>query len=102
MNTTSILIKTDLKVKKEAQKTAKELGLSLSAVVTRLLKEFVKQKTITFSAKDLPEIPNARTLSLLKKSEEDVKAGRVISFTSGTEALKYLTDEIERDQAIGH
>jgi antitoxin component of RelBE/YafQ-DinJ toxin-antitoxin module len=39
MNTASIFIKTDPQVKKEAQKTAKELGLSLSAVVTGLLKE---------------------------------------------------------------
>jgi antitoxin component of RelBE/YafQ-DinJ toxin-antitoxin module len=37
MNTASILIKTDLKVKQDAQKTAKEMGLSLSSVVTRLL-----------------------------------------------------------------
>jgi addiction module RelB/DinJ family antitoxin len=91
MNNASILIKTDPQVKKEAQQTAKELGLSLSSVVTRLLKEFVKAKTISFSANELDEIPNARTRALLKQAEEDLKQGNVSpKFHSADEMIDWL------------
>lgn len=65
MNTASILIKTEPKVKEEAQRTAKELGLSLSSVVTRLLKQFVETKTITYTAETLTNYAKAQ----LKKPE---------------------------------
>jgi addiction module RelB/DinJ family antitoxin len=71
MNTASILIKTDSQVKKEAQKTAEEMGLSLSAVVTRLLKEFIKRKAITFTSEELT--PYAK--EQLKKARNGRKAG---------------------------
>ncbi len=91
MNTASILIKTDIKVKQEAQRTAKEMGLSLSAVVTRLLKEYIKYKTITFRTKELEEIPNARTRALLKQAQEDRKAGRASPvFDSAEDAIAWL------------
>ncbi len=76
MSATSILIKTDSKVKLEAQRTAKELGLSLSAVLNGLLQQFVKTKTITFSAKELDEIPNEYFKRELKQARADWKAGK--------------------------
>src|SRR3954452_16197851 len=94
MNTTSIHIKIEPQIKQEAQKVASELGLSLSAVTKALLKQFIRTKHLSVGGNELPEIPNARTAALLKQSEEDVRAGRVISFNSGQEALDYLAREI--------
>jgi addiction module RelB/DinJ family antitoxin len=55
-NTTSLHIKIDSDLKRHAQQTARELGLSLSAVVKALLKEFIRIKRLSVSASDLPEI----------------------------------------------
>jgi addiction module RelB/DinJ family antitoxin len=87
MNTASILIKTDPQVKKEAQKTAKELGLSLSAIVTGLLKEFTRKKTITFMSEELTPYAKAQ----LKKAREDRKAGKASPiFDSADEMIAWL------------
>ena len=96
MNTASILIKIDPQVKARAQKTAEKMGLSLTSVINRYLKHFITAETITFSTRD--EIPNARTARLLKKSEEDVKTGKVIRFENPDDALAYLDRMIERER----
>src|SRR3954469_14720376 len=94
MNTTSLHIKIEPAVKERAQKTADELGLSLSSVVKVLLKQFIRTKQLSVS---LREIPNARLRKELQQAEEDIKAGRVISFASGKDALDYLDREIENE-----
>ena len=48
------------------------------------------------------EIPNARTRAHLKQSEEDIKAGRVLSFASAKEALAYLDKEIADEKNATH
>ncbi len=58
MNTTSLHIKIEPDIKREAQKTADELGLSLSAVTKALLKQFIRTKQLSVSTRDLPEIPD--------------------------------------------
>ncbi len=52
MNTKTILnLKTDKKLKNEAQKIAEEIGLSLSAILNSFLRQFVLDKEVTFSSK---------------------------------------------------
>jgi addiction module RelB/DinJ family antitoxin len=102
MNTTSLHIKIEPDIKREAQKTAEDLGLSLSAVTKALLKQFVRTKRLSVSSVDLPEIPNARTRRLLKQAEEDMKAGRGISFASAKEATAYLDKEIADEKNATH
>jgi addiction module RelB/DinJ family antitoxin len=46
---TMMNIKTDVDVKEEAQKIAKEMGLPLSSVVNAYLKEFVRERSVRFS-----------------------------------------------------
>jgi addiction module RelB/DinJ family antitoxin len=87
MNNASILIKTDPQVKKEAQQTAKELGLSLSSVVTRLLKQFVKTKTITYTSETLTPYAKAQ-LAKARKDREEGKASPV--FDSAEEMIAWL------------
>ncbi|MGH7203332.1 MAG: type II toxin-antitoxin system RelB/DinJ family antitoxin [Candidatus Levyibacteriota bacterium] len=96
MNTTSILIKTDPKLKEDAQKTAEEMGISLTSVINRYLKHFVQTKTITFTASE--EHPTENFLEGLREAEEDIKEGRVISFRDKDETLAYLGQEIEDEK----
>src|SRR3954464_15520544 len=99
MNTTSLHIKIDPAVKERAQKIADELGLTLSSVVKVLLKQFIRTKQLSIS---LREIPNAQLRKELEQAEEDIKAGRVISFASGKNALDYLDREIENEKYPAH
>lgn len=96
MNTATINIKTEPHIKAEAQKTAKEIGINLSSIINAFLRQFIKTKTIIFSALD--EEPNKYLLKSIKKSEEDVKAGRVTKFKTGKDALKYLDKEIKNEK----
>ena len=98
MNTTSLHIKIEPSIKEQAQKTASDLGLSLSAVMKLLLKQFIRTKRLSVSTRDIPEVPNARTRRHLKQSEEDIKAGLGISFNSIAEARAYINSLIEHDR----
>jgi len=45
---TTVIFKTDKKLKEAAQKTAKKLGIPFSAVLNESMREFVKKQQITF------------------------------------------------------
>jgi addiction module RelB/DinJ family antitoxin len=98
MNTTSLHIKIEPDIKKQAQKTADDLGLSLSAVMKALLKQFIRTKRLSVGARDIPEIPNARLRKSLQQSEEDIKAGRTIKFKNVDEAIAYIDSLIADDK----
>lgn len=93
MNTT-ISIQTTTETKTKAQKIAEKLGLSLSAVIDRYLKTFVKTK-----GADVREEPSEYLIKSLKQSEKDIKAGRVKSFKNGKAALDYINSLIKHDKA---
>ncbi len=90
MNTTSLHIKIEADMKKEAQKTAQDLGLSLSAVMKALLKQFIRTKKLSV---ELPEIPNAHLRKILE-NELEGEGEKGISFASTKDALAYLDQEI--------
>jgi addiction module RelB/DinJ family antitoxin len=95
MNTTSLHIQIEPVIKQQAQKTASELGLSLSSVVKVLLKQFIRTRKLSV---ELTEIPNKYLKQSLKQSEEDIKAGRTISFKNTEEALSYIDSLIADDK----
>ena len=95
MNTTSLHIKIEPALKEQAQKTADELGLSLSAVMKVLLKQFIRTKHLSVG---LNETPNGYLDRSSKQSDEDIKAGRVLSFKNGYDALSYIDSLIENDR----
>jgi hypothetical protein len=45
----------------------------------------------------MDETPNQYMIDSLKKSEEDVKAGRVISFKTADDAIHYVSSLIDED-----
>lgn len=98
MNTTSLHIQIEPTVKQQAQKTADELGLSLSSVVKALLKQFIRTKRLSVGMPERPEIPNAYLRKSLKQSEEDIKTGRVISFETPDDALAYVSSLIDNEK----
>ena len=89
MSKTIVNVKTDIEVKLMAQKIAKDLGLPLSTVVNAYLKEFIRERGVTFSLepKLRPEIEK-----LIRQARQDYKTGRNISpvFKTAEEAIKYL------------
>src|SRR3989344_765319 len=92
MQSTIINFTVDEKIKQDAQKVAKKMGISLSMILKNYLKHFVKTKTVVFSIKD--ETPNQYLINTLKKSERDARAGRVTTFKDAQEELNYLDKEI--------
>ena len=68
MKTTVVNIKTDKKVKHEAQKVARELGLPLGTIINAYLRELIREKRVLFS---VPPVPNQRLRTLLKSVARD-------------------------------
>ncbi|MBI2017924.1 type II toxin-antitoxin system RelB/DinJ family antitoxin [Candidatus Daviesbacteria bacterium] len=88
MQTAVINIKVEPKTKKEAQKVAEEMGISLSGLINGFLKQVVKTKTVTLSAK---EEPSEYMIQSLKEAEDDIKAGRVSpTFDNAKDAIAWL------------
>ena len=87
---TVINIKTDKEIKELAQKTAGDLGLSLSALINAYLRQFVRTKEayFTLSPRMSPALEN-----LLGKIEIDIQRNKNISrgFSSPMETKKYLS-----------
>ena len=83
MTSTSIAtilnIKTDKKLKAEAKAVADELGLPLGTVVNSLLKQFVRDKEITFSTH---EYPSSMLRKAIKEAQAEYEAGELKVFTN--------------------
>ncbi len=98
MNTAVINIKTDPKIKRQAQEVVERLGFSLSAVVNAYLRNLVRTRTVDFSD-DVRLEPTPYLKRLLKQAEKDTKAGRVSPrFSSVKESLAWLDDPHARYQ----
>lgn len=90
MKTAVINIKTDPKLKKQAQEIASNMGLSLSVVMVNYLKKFVQEKSIDFSA---PLEPSDYLLESIKKSEKELSRGEVSpTFDNVEDAIAWLND----------
>ena len=78
--TTTILFKTDKKLKEAVQKTAKRMGIPFSALLNNAMREIVAKQEVTFSAKPLVPTPYLRRI--LKQGEKDLKEGKVKYYNS--------------------
>lgn len=87
---TIINIKTEKEIKRDAQRIAKNLGLSLSAVINAYLKQFVRNKEVHFSI--TPKM-SLELEDLLGKIEFDIQRRRKISrvFSSKKGLKKHLS-----------
>lgn len=87
MNTT-ILFKTDKKLKEQAMRTAKKMGIPFSAAMNRMMQEFVEKQEITFSAQEYNPTPYLKRI--LKQGEKNLKEGKVSYYSSVDEMFDAL------------
>lgn len=86
---TTFSIKIPKDLKKEAQKTAEEIGVPLSTVINAFLKQFTREKEVTFST-SLKPTPYLE--KIIAEVEEDIKHNRNMSgpFSTAEEMIKAL------------
>lgn len=88
MNTAVINIKTNPQTKAKAQALAKELGLSLSALLNGFLHQFIKTKKVTF---DTSEEPSDYLIHAMKSAEKNRKSGKSSPvFDNAEDAIAWL------------
>ncbi len=89
---TVIHIKSDKEVKENAQRAAKELGLTLSDVINASLRNFIRTREVIFS--HTPSM-TSELEKLLDKVEEDIRYNRNIAgpFKTAGEMDKLLDSQ---------
>ena len=92
MKTATITFKTTLETKRGAKKVADSFGIGLSAMINILLNKVIQTKTIdtTFHNNDGDLEPSDWLVKELEQADEDIKAGRVISFKSPQDAIAHV------------
>ena len=83
--------KVDKDVRDRARKVAKKIGVPLSMVVNRQLKQFAKDQRIEFGE---PLVPNAKTRKILDEALRDIREGREDKFSpmfdNADDAIRWL------------
>lgn len=90
---TIINIRTDEKLKKEANKILQEMGLDMSSGIKLFLTQVVLTKTIPFPVKTANGFTieeEERILKDIRKAEKDIKAGKGKLYSSAKE----MTDDL--------
>ncbi len=88
---TTVLFKTDKKLKEKVQRHAKKMGLPLGTVMNRMMEQFAENPQLTFSAKPLTPTPYLRRI--LEQGEKDLKTGKGIKRFSSVDEM---FDDLER------
>lgn len=91
--TSVIHIKADKEIKENAQRAAKDLGITLTDVINASLRNFIRTREVVFS--NIPQM-TPELEKLLGPIEEDIKNKRNLSpsFKTAEEMDKYL-DSLE-------
>lgn len=88
MSVTSVHIKIEEDIKEQAQQTAEELGLTLSAVMKALLKQFIRTKRLSVG---IGEEPSTYMIDALNASNDEYKQGKTSpSFSNLNDSFKWL------------
>ncbi len=89
MAKTLINIRTDVEVKNEAQKVARDMGLPLSTVINAYLRQFIRTKEIHFSVEGELKPSVKKRLDRLMK---EARKGKNLSgpFSTADDAIRYL------------
>lgn len=88
MNTKTLLtIKTDKVIKNLAQEVAGEIGVPLSTVINAFLKQFVRDREVSFSASYKP---SAYLRKVIENSEKELAEGKIMFHKGAASSLKSL------------
>ena len=85
---TILNIKTDKKLKRDAQSIAKKIGVPLSTVVNSFLKQLVRDEEVVFSAKEYKITPYLE--SLVEEARREREKKPPVYFKSSRELIKGL------------
>ena len=77
---TTVMFKTDKKLKEASQKMAKKMGIPFPAVRNQVLREIVNREQITFSAQEYEPTPYLRRI--LEQGEKNLAEGKVKIYNS--------------------
>ena len=77
---TTVIFKTDKKLKEAAQKTARAMGVPFSAIMNEYMRNFVDRQSISFSNEKYSPTPYLRRI--LKQGEKNLAEGKVKTFSS--------------------
>lgn len=89
-----INFKVDKKVKKEAQKLARDLGVPLSTLINAQVKQMLRSRTVTLTT-NLKPTPYLE--KIIEEAEADYAAGRNITrVTSKAELEAYIRKELKK------
>ncbi len=87
---TTVMFKTDKKLKEAAQHVAQIMGIPFSAILNAYMRDFVEKKQITFSAEKYSPTPYLRRI--LDQGEKDLALGNIKTYPN----LDALMAEIEK------
>lgn len=99
MKTAMITFKIDPKVKEKAQKTASNLGLSLSSLINCFLVNFVRTKAIHFEAEN--NEPSDYLIEAIKDARERRKNGDFVSFDNLKDKYKRFAGILNNESDKG-
>jgi addiction module RelB/DinJ family antitoxin len=88
MNTTVINIRTDKKIKAQAQKIAADLGFSLSSLLNAYLHQLVKTKKVEFEEEAYEPMPYLKRV--LKQAEKNWEKGNYTKLRTPEEIDLYM------------
>jgi len=92
MSTVIINIKTNAKIKAQAQKIAAEFGLSLSGILNAYLHDLIRHKKINFNL-NKEEKPTQYMLDSIHEAQEEYKKGDTSStFSDAKSAIAWLNN----------
>lgn len=81
---TVLSVKVDKKVRDDARRAAKKIGVPLSMVVNQQLRRFAAERSIEFGE---PLVPNARTRKILDEALRDVREGCEENFSPAFDTM---------------
>ncbi len=80
--TTVVNFKTETKIKTQAQKIARAMGLNLSDILNIYLREFIQKKEVYINLNQDETNPSAELLAAVKASRKDYQTGKLKRFKS--------------------
>jgi DNA-damage-inducible protein J len=83
---TTITVRVDESIKKEANEIFKEVGMDMSTAINIYLKQVIRSKGIPFKVST--EVPNSVTMKALEEAE----TGNMETFSSIDELMEDLND----------
>ena len=84
---TTITVKTEKKLHRDAKKTARKLGMPLTTVINALLKDFVREQAITVSARPTPR---PAKIAEWEKIRDEMDKGNYKEFSNVEDLIEHL------------